>query len=51
MIISDMCGNNGTGGAGGGEVGRRRRASLHLQVTDFIEFKLNFNQIKIWEKY
>ena len=51
MIISDMCGNNGTGGDGGGEVGRRRRASLHLQVTDFIEFKLNFNQIKIWEKY
>ena len=47
MIISDMCGNNGTGGDGGGEVGRRRRASLHLQVTEFIEFNLNLLDLKL----
>ena len=40
MIFSDMCGNNGTGGGGGGggDVGTRRAASLHLQVT-----QLDFN--------
>ena len=27
-----MCGTNGTGGEGGGEVERKRGASIHLQV-------------------